>query len=101
MSIKNKKFPTSISIMGRRIKIKQGINLVYNGQPCLGLCDYDAKIIYLEKNQTDSTKNDTLCHEAVHFMLELTGISQKLTDSENELYSQLFTALFMDLKKHL
>lgn len=96
-----KKFPASIVIMGRKIKIKQGANLVYNSDPCLGLCDYDNKIIYLEKNQSESTKRDTLCHEAVHFMLELTGISQKLSDSENELYSQLFTALFMDLKKHL
>jgi hypothetical protein len=44
-------------------------------------------------------KLDTLVHEASHFFLELTGISQKLSDSENEIYCQVITALFNDLKK--
>lgn len=96
--MKRKKFPTYLIILGRKVKIKQGKNLVYNNQPCLGLCSYDEKIIYLEKDQPEEMKMDTLLHEATHFWLELTGISQKLTDSENELYAQLVTALFNDLK---
>jgi Zn-dependent peptidase ImmA (M78 family) len=95
------KFPKSIQIMGRKIKIKQGVNLVYKEQPCLGLCDYDNKIIYLEKNQPDQSKVETLVHEATHFFLELTGISQKLDEDTNEMYCQLITALFVDLKKDL
>lgn len=88
----------SITILGRRVRIKEGANLVYRGEPCLGLCDYDNRIIYLEKNQSPRMKKDTLRHEAIHFFLELTGISQKLSESENEVYSQLITALLDDLK---
>lgn len=97
--MKKKKFPTSITILGRKVKIKQGRGLVYMGQPCLGLCNYDEKVIYLEKEQSDEMKLDKLVHEASHFFLELTGISQKLSESENEIYCQVITALFNDLKK--
>lgn len=99
--MKAKKFPTSIMIMGRKIKIKQGVNLIYKDQACLGLCDYDNRIIYLEKNQEHRSKVETLVHEATHFFLELTGISQKLDIDTNEMYCQLITALFVDLKKDI
>jgi hypothetical protein len=94
-----KKFPTQLNILGRIVKIKQGAGLVYHGQPCLGLCNYDEKIILLEKDQPEEMKRETTVHESVHFFLELTGMSQKLSDSENEIYCQLFTALYYDLKK--
>lgn len=96
-----KKFPTSVTVLGRKVKIKQGKGLTYMGQPCLGLCNYDDSIIYLEKDQSEQMKRDTLCHEAVHYFLELTGISQKLSDSENEIYSQLISAFFNDMKNNL
>lgn len=97
--MKKKKFPTSITILGRKVKIKQGRGLVYMGQPCLGLCNYDEKIIYLEKEQSDEMKYDTLLHEIHHFYLEFTGFSQKMSDAENEIACQMFTALFNDIKK--
>lgn len=96
-----KKIPSCVVILGRKVKVKQGANLHYNGEACLGLCDYDNKIIYLEKNQSPQMKNDTLIHEMSHFFLELTGLSQKLSDSENEIYCQLITAFFNDLKKNI
>lgn len=97
--MKKKKIPSSIIILGRKVKIKQGRGLTYMGQPCLGLCSYDEKVIYLEKDQSDEMKMDTLIHEATHFFLELTGISQKLSDSENEIYCQVITAFFNDIRK--
>jgi len=96
---KERKLPTSILIMGRKVKIKQGFNLVYHDVPVLGLCDYDNKTIYIEKNQTQEQKIDTLVHELGHYFLELTGISQKISDSENEIYCQLLTVLFNDLRR--
>jgi hypothetical protein len=71
---KKKRFPSSVTILGRKYKIKQGKNLLYNGQQCYGLCDNIAKTIYLEKDQDDQTKKETLCHEAAHsffLLLEL------------------------------
>jgi hypothetical protein len=96
-----KKFPGQITIFGRKVKIKQGLNLVYNGQPCLGLCDYIERVIYIEKDQPDRLKYETLCHEATHFFLEITGLSQKISESENEIYCQLITQFFYDMKKEL
>jgi hypothetical protein len=96
-----KKFPTTITILGRKIKIKQGKRLHYMGQPCLGLCNYDEKTIYLEKDQSPEMKYDTLLHEIHHFYLELTGFSQKMSDAENEIACQMFTALYNDIKTQL
>lgn len=99
--MKKKRFPSSISILGRKYKIKQGKNLTYLGQPCLGLCDNLNRIIYLEKDQDDATKKETLCHEAAHSFFFITGIDQKLSEGENEIYSQLFTAFYHDMEKAL
>jgi Zn-dependent peptidase ImmA (M78 family) len=96
-----RKFPSSITIMGRKLKIKQGTGLVYQGQQVLGLCDYDKKMIYIEKSQTDESKYDTLIHEATHYFLILAGLDQRISESENEIYCQLITAFFNDLKKVL
>ena len=53
------KFPTSVVILGRRVKIKQRKGLFYEGRQCLGLCDYTNKTIYLEKDQTEEEKKKT------------------------------------------
>lgn len=94
-----RKIPKKISILGREYKIKQGVNLIFNGVPVLGLCDSDKKVIYIEKNQSPEGKFATLCHECTHGFLYISGLDQKLSDSENELYCQLFTALFEDILK--
>jgi Zn-dependent peptidase ImmA (M78 family) len=99
--MKKAKFPSSITILGRKYKIKQGHNLVYNNQPCLGLCDNTTRIIYIEKNQDDANKKETILHEAVHAMLSITGIDQKLSEGENEVYAQLFTAFYHDVEAAL
>lgn len=96
-----KKIPNTIYILGRKVKIKQGRGLVYDNQQCLGLCDYSNNIIYLEKDQSDQSKIDTLSHECIHYFMILLGIDQKLRDSEVEIYCQSFTALFNDLKKFM
>lgn len=97
--MKKKRFPSSISILGRKYKIKQGSNLVYMGQPCLGLCDNQNKIIYLEKDQDEQTKKETLIHECYHALLSISGIDQKLSEAENEIHCQLATAFYHDVEK--
>lgn len=96
---RHKKRVRQIEIMGRKIDVIEGEGLSYNGEPCLGLCNYDEKKIYIERNQPPHTKSETLIHEAAHYFLELTGIAQKLSYSENEVYCQLITAFYTDLKK--
>lgn len=96
---KQKRFPSSVTILGRKYKIKQGKNLVYAGQPCLGLCDNLNRIIYIEKDQDDKTKRETCVHEFFHALLFISGIDQKLTEAENEIYCQLATAFYHDIEK--
>lgn len=91
----------TISLLGRKIKIIEGINLVYKGEPCLGLCDYDKKIIYLEKNQSKESKRDTLIHELNHYFMILCGMDQRMGESEIEMYCQLIAAFFVDIKTHV
>lgn len=97
--MKKAKFPTSITLCGRKYKIKQGKALTYNGQACLGLCDNQSRVIYLEADQTDTSKRETLLHEAVHAFMNLVGIDQKLGDGEAEIYCQLWTVFFHDMEK--
>ncbi len=92
-----KKLPKSITILGRKFKIVQKKVLMYQDKPVLGLCDPGQKIIYLSKDQTDKEKLETLYHECVHGMLNISGIDQSISESENEIMCQLFTALFHDL----
>lgn len=96
-----RKIPTSIDILGRKLKIKEGKNLVLNGEPCLGLCDYNTKTIYLEKNQSLESKKEVLLHECAHYLIELSGISQRLSDSEHEMYAQLLMTFVQDTHKIL
>jgi hypothetical protein len=96
-----KSLPSKINILGRTFKIKQGKNLSWQGQPILGLCDYTKLTIYIESNQTPQSKRQTLIHEACHGMLIISGIDQRLSDSENEIYCQLLTAFCEDMKKVL
>lgn len=91
------KLPKHVMILGRKVTIKEGRNLVYNGHQCLGMCDYEKSIIYIEKNQADHTKFDTLCHELCHYFLVLCGMDQKMSEGEVEMYCQLITAFINDI----
>lgn len=99
MRTKSKKFPTSITILGRKYKIKQGKNLVWQSQQVFGLCDNLNRIIYIEKDQDERTKRETCVHEFFHALLFISGIDQKLTEAENEIYCQLATAFYHDIEK--
>lgn len=97
-----KKFPKFITIMGRRVIIKQVSELKNEaGEDLAGECDYNKKTILIHKDQTHEEKSETLVHEATHFFLELTGISQKIDGNTAEMYCQLITALFHDLKNDI
>lgn len=96
--MKKRPFPRKIKVLGRDFKIKQGKNLVYQNTPVLGLCDYNAKLIYIESNQSDESKRQTLIHECCHAMLIIAGMDQRLSESENEMYCQLLTAFCEDMK---
>lgn len=88
--------------MGRKVTIKQVTELKNElGEELSGECDYNKKIIFIQKNQGHEEKIETLVHEATHFFLEFTGISQKIDENTAEVYCQLITALFHDLKNDI
>jgi Zn-dependent peptidase ImmA (M78 family) len=99
--MKKRAFPRFVIVLGRKFKIVQKKNIAYQGQNILGLCDYNNLTIYIEGSQSDQSKRQTLIHEACHAMLIITGMDQKLSDSENEIYCQLLTAFCEDMKKVL
>jgi hypothetical protein len=95
------KIPSKIKILGREFKIKKIKNISYQGTPVLGLIDYDAAIIYLEKQQTPAVMRATLIHECAHGLMIISGMDQRLSESENEMYCQLLTAFYEDVEKAL
>lgn len=93
------KLPRKVMILGRQYKIKSGKNLVFNNQKILGLCIPDDQLILIEKDQSEKSIKETLTHECAHAFLAISGIDQKLSDSENEVYAQLLTAFVEDMEK--
>ena len=91
----------TVTVLGRKIQVVEGKNLVYQGEPCLGLCDYDKRIIYIEQNQSKESKRDTLIHELNHYFMILCGMDQRLSESEVEMYCQLISAFVVDIKAHV
>ncbi len=91
--------PRTIAILGRKFRVKIQKKVIYRNEEVQGLCDSVEKVIYVQKDQTNSEMHETLVHEAAHGMLDISGINQKLTESENEIMCQLITALHMDLIK--
>lgn len=94
---KKPKFPTMINLLGRKWKIKQVQSLVMEDKILLGLCDWENKIIFLSKNQSDDEKFSTLVHEVAHAWLIFCGLDQKMSESEVEVNCQLIAALVEDI----
>ena len=95
-SVKDK-FPKKIKILGREWKIKQVKGLKENEVPLWGLCDYDDRIIFLEKDQMENAKFSVLVHEACHAWMILCGIDQKMNERETEVHCQLVAAFVEDV----
>ncbi len=63
-----------------------------------GKCDLEKCIIYIDENLTQSQKEETLFHEAIHAMRNTLGIAVKDTDDEEILVQGMGNSLYQFLK---
>lgn len=68
------KVPRSVRIKGRKWAVKVGHNLHLDGEKVLGVCDFEARIILLEKDQDDHSMRESFLHEYMHALWHTSGI---------------------------
>ena len=109
MSTRKKTFkvPRSIRINGIKWTIKIGSNLHLDGEKVMGACDYNNRMILIEKDSTDLEIRQTFLHEYMHALWHTSGIHSEdipswiehivITAMENDMLESnrsLFKALF-------
>ena len=88
------KIPKKINVLGVPYKITLSDRLELEGQDgiYMGTTNEARRLIKLATTEDfdDGAKEQTLFHELVHVILSESGLARTLTDSENEVYAQIF-----------
>lgn len=91
------KIPRSVTILGRKYKVKLVNGIKFGEKFAAGLVDFDQKIILLDKNQSEEELLVTIAHESYHIALNTVGFDQCMTEAEVESHCQVFANTFFDL----
>ena len=92
--------PKSVTILGHKTVVKQvrslpdGIDV-----DTVGLADLTDDVIYLHKDLSDTAKKKILLHEIFHHGMWKNGVDQTLNASQLECLCQLFTYLYIEIKR--
>lgn len=73
-----------INVLGTEYKIRQRKKVFHNRKPAYGVCDFDKKIITIEKGLNSFKRETTFFHEFFHALLGESKIDLQLTDELNE-----------------
>jgi hypothetical protein len=65
----------------------------------VGLADLTDDVIYLHKEMTEAAKQKILLHEIFHHAMWRNGVDQTLNASQLECLCQLFTYLYIEIKR--
>lgn len=96
------KIPKQITILGRKIKVKEiPVQKLHEMYPnALGMCDSYNDLIYIAKELPAKAKVRVFRHECVHAFLDIVGIDQVLNENENEIYAQCISAFIESMSKY-
>ena len=79
------KRPSKIKVLGQVVTIKQVTNLKNeDGIACHGLCEVHNRIISIEKGMPNDKYIRLVRHETFHMKLGMSGLSEMLTDEQEE-----------------
>ena len=99
------KIPKKITVLGVPYKITLSEHVTLDGQDgvYMGATNEARRLIKLAKTTDfdDGAKEQTLFHELVHAVLSESGLARTLTDSENEVYAQIFGNAFHQIFKQM
>jgi hypothetical protein len=104
---KNFKVPRTIRVNGMKWQVRVGSNLHLDGEKVMGACDFNNRMIMIEKDATDLEIRQTFLHEYMHALTHASGIHSEdvpgwiehilITAMENDMLENnraLFKALF-------
>lgn len=98
-SVKIVKLPKKVMVLGRPFKVSVQERIEVDGEEVSGsLCMID-KEICIEECQPLHEKMGILAHEMGHAGLVITGLDQKFSEKEIEVFCQLMRALVEDYLK--
>jgi hypothetical protein len=69
------KMPKKLMIKGSEWKVIERVKIMLGQDECDGLCDFEAKKIFIRKEATPSEKAAALIHETLHAALRESHIS--------------------------
>lgn len=90
------KMPKKVCVLGEEITVKMSDEITINGKKVSGSFDENTMTIEIEKGFNDTMTIGLLFHEMAHSFLVTTGIDQKLSESETEVYCQLLKKFVFD-----
>jgi Zn-dependent peptidase ImmA (M78 family) len=94
------KLPRVMTLMGEKVKIKQQKNCKMDGEEVFGYYDPALKCIFLEKNLLDAQKLETLKHEIIHFICDISGISDQVSeDTEHTICATFARLIYLPIDK--
>lgn len=96
-NVNKSKIPRSVTILGRKFRVRLVNGIKYGEEYAAGLCDFNKKLILLDKNQSEEDLLVTLAHESYHVALQVVGLEQCMNNSEVETHCQVFANTFFDL----
>lgn len=99
------KIPKKIKVLGVPYRITLSEHVELDGQDCvyMGATNEAKRWIKLATTTDfdDGAKEQTLFHELVHAVLSESGLARTLSDSENEVYAQIFGNAFHQVFKQM
>lgn len=99
------KIPKKISVLGVPYKITLSNTVELDGQDgiYMGVTNEARRWIKLATTTDfdEGAKEATLFHELAHVVLAESGLARTLTDSENEVYAQIFGNAFHQIFKQM
>jgi hypothetical protein len=90
------RIPKYVTILGEKIQIKMVDEVFVEGKRVSGSFDENTMTIEIEKGFSDNITFGLLVHEMAHSFLITTGIDQKLSEQETEVYCQLIKKFVID-----
>lgn len=92
------RIPKTILVKGKRWKIFYKWNLMDDdGCKCDGLCEYKARVIWLDRSLLKSEKVQTFLHELVHALIYELHLNTSLPGEVEEVLAEGISQYFLEI----
>lgn len=96
----SEKAPKRLYVLGQEIEVRLEHNPTHEGHALLGHYTSDQSLIVLNDSMAPERARVTIVHEALHALLDATGLDNLLSDHEEDLVSRLAPTLLSFLREN-